>query len=290
LDRVRAALRTRHYSVRTEKAYVGWIRRFILFHGKRHPDVMAEADIAAFLSSLADPGHVSASTQNQALAALLFLYHVVLGRRLAWLGDLVHAQRPIRVPVVLTRDEARALLASLHDDYRIVGALLYGGGLRLLEALQLRIKDVDLERREIIVRDGKGRKDRRTVVPDVIVATVRDHLTVVRAQHDADVAAGAGAVQLPDALRRKYPAAPRQWAWQWLFPATRTYVDRETGEIRRHHLHETAVQRAVAAAARAAAITKRAPRRTPSATPLPPTSSKTATTSERSKSCSVTKT
>ena len=191
LDRVRTALRTRHYSVRTEKAYVGWIRRFILFHGKRHPDVMAEAEIAAFLSSLAGPGQVSASTQNQALAALLFLYHVVLGRSLAWLGDLVHAQRPVLLPVVLTRDEARLLLANLRGDVRVVGGLLYGGGLRLLEALQLRIKDVDLERREIIVRDGKGRKDRRTVVPDVLVVPLREHLTVVRARHDADLAAGA---------------------------------------------------------------------------------------------------
>ena len=258
LERVRTALRTRHYSVRTEKAYVGWIRRFILFHGKRHPDEMAEAEIAAFLSNLADPGRVSASTQNQALAAVLFLYQAVLGRRLAWLGDLVHAKRPVRLPVVLTRAESRALLDALRGPYRLVGGFLYGGGLRLLEALQVRIKDVDLERRQIHVRAGKGRKDRRTVIPEALIASLREHIARVRAQHQADLAAGHGSVALPGAIRRKYPGAPREWAWQWLFPATRTYLDAQTGELRRHHLHESAVQRAVAAAARAAGISKHA--------------------------------
>jgi integron integrase len=258
LDRVRIALRTRHYSVRTEKAYVAWIRRFILFHGKRHPDALGESEIAAFLSNLADPGHVSASSQNQALAALLFLYGQVLDRRLAWMGDLVHAKRPKRVPIVLTRGECRALLARLASPYQIVGGLLYGGGLRLLEALHLRIKDVDLERREILVRDGKGRKDRRTVLPTALLASLNRHIASARTLHDRDLALGPshGAVELPDALRRKYPSAPRQWVWQWLFPATRTYVHTETGEVRRHHLHESAVQRAVAAAARAAGIAK----------------------------------
>ena len=258
LDRVRAALRTRHYSPRTEKAYVGWIRRFILFHGKRHPEEMAEREIAAFLSSLADPGRMSASTQNQALASLLFLYQTVLCRPLAWMGDLVHAKRPARLPVVLTRAESHALVDNLTGPHRIVGGLLYGGGLRLLEALQLRIKDVDLERREILVRDGKGRKDRRTVVPEALIAPLREHIAAVRAQHLADLAAGNGAVALPDALCRKYPRAPREWTWQWLFPATRSYLDAKTGELRRHHLHETAVQRVVAAAARAAGISKHA--------------------------------
>ena len=258
LERVRTALRTRHSTARTEKAYVGWIRRFILFHGKRHPDDMAEREIATFLSSLADPGRVSASTQNQALAAVLFLYQAVLGRQLAWLGDLVHAKRPARLPVVLTRAESRALLDALKGPYRLVGGLLYGGGLRLLEALQLRIKDVDLERREIHVRDGKGRKDRRTVIPEALIAPLREHIARVRAQHQEDLVAGNGAVALPGALRRKYPGAPREWAWQWLFPATRSYVDGQTGELRRHHLHESAVQRVVAAAARAAGISKQA--------------------------------
>jgi integron integrase len=258
IERVRTALRTRHYSARTETAYVGWIRRFILFHGKRHPDTLAEPEIAAFLSSLAQPGGVSASTQNQALAALLFLYQAVLGRQLAWLGDLVHAKRPARLPVVLTRNEALSLLENLDGPYRIVGGLLYGGGLRLLEALRLRIKDVDLERREILVRDGKGRRDRPAVMPERLVVPVREHQAAVRAQHQADLTRGGGhgTVELPDALRRKFPSAPREWGWQWLFPATRTYFHPETGETRRHHLHESAVQRAVAAAARAAAIAK----------------------------------
>ena len=219
---------------------------------------MAEPEIAAFLSSLADPGGVSASTQNQALAAVLFLYQAVLGRRLAWLGDLVHAKRPVRLPVVLTRTEARALLDGLKGPYRLVGGFLYGGGLRLLEALQLRIKDIDLERREIHVRDGKGCKDRRTVVPEALLAPLREHMVGVRAQHQADLAAGHGAVALPGAIRRKYPGAPREWAWQWLFPATRSYVDAQTGQLRRHHLHESAVQRAVASAARAAGVSKHA--------------------------------
>jgi integron integrase len=258
LDRVRTALRSRHYSVRTEMAYVGWIRRFIIFHGKRHPDRLAEPEIAVFISTLADPGKVAASTQNQALAALLFLYRVVLGRRLAWLGELVHAKRPTRLPVVLTRSESRALLDNLAGPYQVIGGLLYGGGLRLLEALTLRIKDVDIERREILVRDGKGRNDRRTVVPETLVTALRAHIAQVRVQHEADVAAGNGAVELPDALHRKYPNAPRDWAWQWLFPATRSYLHADTGKLRRHHLHETAVQRSIAAAARAAGINKHA--------------------------------
>jgi integron integrase len=258
LDRVRTALRTRHYSVRTEAAYVAWIRRFILFHGKRHPAELAEPEIAAFISRLAEVDRVSASTQNQALAALLFLYQVVLGRKVEWLGDLVHAKRPVRLPVVLTRAESRALLDRLEVPYSIVGGLLYGGGLRLLESLRLRIKDVDVESREIHVRDGKGGKDRRTMVPDALIASLRVHIAAVRERHQNDLAAGAGAVALPDALRRKYPAAPREWPWQWLFPATRTYVDRHTAEVRRHHLHETAVQRAVAVASRAAGIAKHA--------------------------------
>lgn len=191
LDRVRIALRTRHYSMRTEKAYVGWIRRFILFHGKRHPQDLAEPQIAAFLSSLADPGRASASSQNQALAALLFLYGQVLGRELAWMGDIVHAKRPQRLPVVLTREESRSLLANLAGPYWIVGGLLYGGGLRLLEALQLRIKDVELDRREILVRDGKGRKDRHTVLPEALVSPLGDHLAAIRLQHERDLAAGA---------------------------------------------------------------------------------------------------
>ncbi|HJX53417.1 MAG TPA: integron integrase [Polyangia bacterium] len=255
LDQVRRGLRARHYSVRTEKAYVGWIRRFILFHGKRHPEAMAEAEIGAYLSSLAE-AKVSSSTQNQALAALLFLYQQVLGRELEWLGNLVHAKRPTRVPVVLGREEARDLLARLDGTPWLVCCFLYGGGLRLLEALQLRVKDIDLDRREIIVRRGKGQKDRRTVLPDVLVNPLRSHLAVVHTQHDGDISLGAGTVALPDALDRKYPNASREWIWQWVFPATRTYTDPVTQEVRRHHLHESVIQRAVRKAAVAARISK----------------------------------
>jgi integron integrase len=256
LDRVRASLRAQHYSVRTERAYVGWIRRFVLFHDKRHPETLGEPEIGAFLSHLACEAQVSSSTQNQALASLLFLYQVVLGRELQWLGGMVHAKRPAHVPVVLNRDEVRALLAGLDGPVKVVASFLYGGGLRLLEALRLRVKDVDFDRREVVVRRGKGQKDRHTVLPDALVEPLRQQLLAVRAQHADDLAAGAGAVDLPEALHRKYPSAPRELGWQWIFPATRPYVDRATGETRRHHLHETVIQREVRRAARAAGITK----------------------------------
>src|SRR4051794_34887595 len=218
LDQVRESLRARHYSPRTEKAYVGWIRRFILFHDKRHPDTMSEVEIGAFLSSLASDAQVSASTQNQALAALLYLFQQVLGREVAWLGNLVHAKRPNHVPVVLRREEARDVLGRLSGPSWLVGCLLYGGGLRLLEALHLRVKDVDLQRREITVRRGKGRKDRHTVLPSALVEPLRAHLAAVQTQHQQDLEQGAGAVALPEALARKYPQAVRQWPWQWISP------------------------------------------------------------------------
>jgi integron integrase len=256
LDRLRVALRTLHYSARTEKAYVGWVRRFILFHGKRHPETMRELEIGAFLSSLATEAKVSASTQNQALAALLFLYQEVLGQELQWIGDLVHAKRPAHVPVVLTPAEALSLLAGLTGPTALVGRLLYGAGLRLLEALRLRVKDVDFDRREIVVRRGKGQKDRHTVLPGKLIDPLREHLEIVRGWHTADVEDGRGFVELPDSLRRKYPSAPQEWPWQWVFPATRTYVDAETSETRRHHLHETVVQKEIRRAAIAARIPK----------------------------------
>ncbi|MDB4980421.1 MAG: Integron integrase IntIPac [Myxococcales bacterium] len=256
LERVSAAIRARHYARRTERAYVGWIRRFILFHGKRHPNELAGPEITEFLTSLAVERHVSASTQNQALAALLFLYKEVLDRDLPWLGPLVHAKRPARLPVVLSRAEVAALLKELGETARLIGCLLYGSGLRLLECLQLRIKDVDIARKEIRIRDGKGRKDRVTVLPMGIVPDLIAHIERTRLQHQSDLAAGAGFIALPDALRAKYPNAPREWQWQWLFPASRTYVDRRTGERRRHHRHESAVQRDVKLAARAAGIPK----------------------------------
>jgi integron integrase len=258
LDRVRTALRTRHYSRRTETAYVGWIRRFILFHKKRHPSEMAAPEVGAFVSHLATVSQTSASTQNQALAALLFLYKEVLGRELEWIGDLVHARRPQRLPVVLTRAEVADLLAHLEGPSRLIGSLLYGSGLRLLEALTMRVKDVDLGRRELTVRDGKGRKDRVTMVPESLIDGLTAHLAGVRRQHELDLKRGAGNVELPDAIARKYPGASRDWIWQWVFPASRRYTAPMSGEVRRHHVHETVVQRAVRSASRAARIPKMA--------------------------------
>jgi integron integrase len=246
----------RHLSPRTETAYRGWIRRFILFHRKRHPDTMGASEVSAFLSSLATAGRVSASTQNQALAALLFLYATVLGRTLPWMDDLVRAKRPERLPVVLTRGEVCSILQRLGGPTSLVAGLLYGSGLRLLEALELRVKDLDLDRREIHLRDGKGRKDRRTMIPEAMRDRLTRHLEAVRAQHDADLAAGLGTVSVPDAIAVKYPAAPREWRWQWVFPATRHYRERGTDRRLRHHLHETVIQRAIRAAAIDADITK----------------------------------
>jgi integron integrase len=243
MDRVRSAVRLRHLSRRTERAYAGWIKRFILFHGKRHPQEMGAAELTAFLSSLAVDHHVSASTQNQALAALLFLCQVVLEQSLPWLDGMVHAKRPARLPVVLNRDEVRQILERLDGAPGLVCRLLYGGGLRLLEALSMRAKDIDFAKREITVRDGKGRKDRVTVLPLSLVAPLEKELARVREQHRRDIDAGAGWVVLPDALDIKYPTAGRDWSWQWIFPATRTYVDPASGQQRRHHLHETVIQR-----------------------------------------------
>ena len=258
LDQLAAALRVRHYSPRTVKAYIAWVRRYVIFHGKRHPRELGAVEVGAFLSSLATEGNASASTQNQALAALVFLYRHLLGIDVGWLDDLVRAQRPHRLPIVLTREEVRALLAQLGGVHRLMASLLYGAGLRLLECAQLRIKDIDFPRLEVRVRDGKGRKDRVTVLPRQLVPPLAEHLRRVVAQHERDLAQGAGNVELPDNLRRKLPGASRDPAWQWLFPATRIYVDRETGERRRHHFHESALQHAVAAASRAARLTKRA--------------------------------
>lgn len=256
LDRVRGILRGRHYSPRTEESYVAWIRRFILFHGKRHPDDLGELEITAFLSALATERHVSAATQNQALAALLFLYQRVLNRDIAWLTGVVHAKRPERLPVVLSRGEIAAVLSRMKGIEQLCASLIYGAGLRLLEALQLRVKEIDFAGQQLIVRDGKGRKDRFTLLPSSLQPALRTHLEKVRDQHQADLSAGAGFVQLPDALRIKYPAAPQEWSWQWAFPATRHYVDSNTAERRRHHLHETVIQRAVRRAALEAGIPK----------------------------------
>ena len=257
LDRMRAAMRLRHYSPRTEDAYCSWVRRYVRFHGLRHPETLDGAAIQAFLEDLATTHRVSASTQNQALAALLFLYVDILGRPPELSGHFVRGRRPERLPVVLTQGEVTAVLARMGGAPWLMASLLYGAGLRLMECATMRVKDLDLDRREIRLRDGKGRKDRVTPVPRRLVEPLREHLAGVRQQHDADVAAGAGFVALPDALARKYPAAAREWAWQWVFPATRGYTDPETGERRRHHLHETVLQRAVREAALAAGLSKR---------------------------------
>ena len=227
LDRVRQAIEARHYGRRTEKAYVHWIKRYIFFHGKRHPAEMGTAEVTAFLTSLAVQSKVAASTQNQALSALLFLYREVLGVELPWLDDVVRAKRPLHLPVVLTRDEVRAILQRLDGVPRLMAILLYGAGLRLLECCRLRVKDVDFAMNQITVRDGKGQKDRPTMLPAAVKAELAAHLERVRAQHQADLRRGAGWVELPGALMRKYPNAGREWGWQWVFPATRFYVDRE---------------------------------------------------------------
>jgi integron integrase len=255
LDQVREAIRVRHYSRRTEQAYIGWIRRFIVFHHKRHPSELGEPEVTAFISDLAAKG-VSASTQNQALSAVLFLFEVVLGRRLAWMNGIVRAQRPIRLPVVLSREEVSLLLSHLRGAVWLMASLMYGAGLRLLECVELRVKDINFDRGELTVRDGKGGKDRVTMLPASLKEPLRDHLTRVNMQHERDLAARCGSVALPGALSIKYPNAPFEWGWQWVFPATRFYVDGSTGTRRRHHLHESVLQRAVKEAARTANISR----------------------------------
>ena len=258
LDRVRTAARLRHYSRRTEAAYVAWIRRYIFFHGKRHPAEMGAAEVTGFLSSLAVDSHVAASTQNQALGALLFLYRDVLELDLPWLDGVVRAKRPERLPVVLTREEVAAILLPLTGVPRLMASLLYGSGLRLLECCRLRVQDIDFARNQIVVRGGKGDKDRVTMLPASVKTDLARHLQTVRAQHERDLQQGAGWVELPTALARKYPNAGREWVWHWVFPATRPYRHPETGQWRRHHLHESVLQRVVKDAARRAGIPKRA--------------------------------
>jgi integron integrase len=250
------AIRVRHYSRRTEDAYTHWIRRFVVFHGKRHPDELGNREISLFLASLATDGQVAASTQNQALSALLFLYTKVLQRDVGAVDRPV-AKVPVRVPVVLTVNEVRLVLRQLSGVPRLVAALLYGAGVRLQECLELRIKDVDFERRELTIRRGKGQKDRRVMLPEALSAPLGHHLEGVRAQHQRDLAAGFGRVALPEALDRKYPNAATEWLWQFVFPAGRICKDPKYGAPSRFHLHESAIQRAVTVAARTAGVTKR---------------------------------
>ena len=258
LDRIRMAVRTRHYSIRTEEAYVMWAKRFILFHGKKHPSAMGAEEINAFLTHLAVERNVAASTQAQALSALLFLYKDVLGENVGWLDDVVRASKPRRLPVVFTQAEVAPVLGGMQSVERLIAELLYGTGLRVIEAVRLRVKDVDFERGEILVRDGKGRKDRRTILPRSLAGRLRDHLQGVRSLHDGDLEAGYGSVYLPEALSRKYVRAARAWAWQYVFPARRLSVDPRSGERRRHHLDERQVQSAFAEALRKSGVAKAA--------------------------------
>jgi integron integrase len=256
LDQVRSAMRLRHYSYRTEQQYVSWIRRFILFHNRRHPMEMGGPEVEAFLSHLATDRDVSASTQAQALASLLFLYRAVLELDLPWMSGIVRARRPRHVPVVLTRSEVRRVLAQLPGVYGLLGGLLYGAGLRLTEGLCLRVKDMDLERRLVIVRNGKGAKDRITVLPVQLTDPLRQHLVQVRAAHELAIQQGYGGVDLPHALAVKYPRAHLEWGWQFVFPAPRPSRDPRTGAWRRHHLYPDTFQRHVKYALHRAHITK----------------------------------
>lgn len=257
LDLVRETLRLKHYALRTEEAYVQWIRRFILFHNKRHPREMGMPEIRAFLAHLATEEHVAASTQTQALSALLFLYRHVLYQELDPLDlDAIRAQKPKRLPTVLTRAEVQRVLAQMTGIHLLMARLLYGSGLRLMECLRLRVKDVDFELHQITVRDGKGAQDRVTLLPESVIPALRDQLTHGRALHEQDLANGYGCVFLPDALERKYPNACKEWGWQYVFPSERISRDPRGEMLRRHHLDESGLQKAVRAAAKAAGIAK----------------------------------
>ena len=256
LDQMRTEIRVRHYSIRTEEAYIDWVRRYILFHNKRHPKELGAEEVRDFLNYLAVDRKVSASTQNQAKSALLFLYRKVLGIQLPWLDEVIAAKTSRRLPVVLTQVETRRLLNAMSGTMGLVASLLYGTGMRLLEGLRLRVKDVEFMRREIIVREGKGNKDRITVLPENLILLLKTHLEKVKMLHERDLEAGFGEVYLPESLARKYPSAPKSWAWQYVFPSPVRSIDPRSGVERRHHIYEASVQRAVREAARLAEIHK----------------------------------
>jgi len=256
LDHVRDVLRVNHYSVRTEEAYVGWIRRFILYHNKKHPQEMGALEVELYLTHLAVGEKVSPSTQKQALNALVFLYHRVLQKPLGQFRDISRPKKPQRRPLVLSKNEVERILRVMSGTHQLIATLLFGTGMRLLECLRLRVKDVDLALNQIVVRDGKGWKDRVTMLPQRIKPDLEKHLARVREIHLRDVASGSGRVYLPDALERKFPRANREWAWQYVFPAATLSTDPRTGQCRRHHLHENSVQKAVHNAVRLAGIAK----------------------------------
>jgi integron integrase len=256
LDQVREVIRLRHYSIRTEQAYVQWIRRFITFHGRRHPREMGAQELTAFLSDLAVQSNVAASTQNQALHAILFLYRDVLKIDMPWLERVQRAKKPQRLPVVFTRDEVKALLAQLQGTKWLMAMLTYGSGLRLLECLRLRVKDVDFYYRQLLIRDAKGQKDRVTMLPNSLIDPLRTHLARVRQLHEVDLRDGYGRVYLPHALAAKYSNADREWGWQYVFPSSRRSIDPRSGTERRQHAPEDALQRAVKMAIRRSGIVK----------------------------------
>ncbi|MDO8891543.1 MAG: integron integrase [Sulfurimicrobium sp.] len=258
LDLVRDKIRVKHYSIRTETQYVQWIKRFIFFHGKRHPRELGAAQVEAFLTHLAVVGNVAASTQNQALSALLFLYREVLEVELPWLDNVTRAKQPQRLPVVLTRNEVRVVLDRMAGVYGLMASLLYGTGMRLMECVRLRVKDVDFERGEILIRDGKGAKDRVTMLPSLVVPALQAHLRQRRALFEDDARAGKVLVYLPDALAKKYPGAQMEWGWQYVFPSGSFSVDPRSGVERRHHLDEKLLQRAMKKAVQASGMAKMA--------------------------------
>lgn len=256
LDQVRDKIRVKHYSIRTETQYLQWIKRFILFHHKRHPKDMGAAEVEAFLSHLAVEGNVSASTQNQALSALLFLYREVLAIELPWLDDVVRAKKPQRLPSVLNRGEVALVLERMEGTYSLMARLLYGTGMRLMECCRLRVKDIDFGQREILIRDGKGAKDRVTMLPETLVSDLQAHLVKRRRLYEDDLGKGMAEVFLPDALAKKYPNAPTEWAWQYVFPSGSYSVDPRSGHERRQHIDEKLLQRAMKKAVTASGITK----------------------------------
>ena len=256
LNRVRDKIRLKHYSIRTEQAYTDWIKRFVLFHKKRHPTDMGAAEVEEFLTHLAVAGKVSASTQNQAKSALLFLYREVLAMELPWLDEVAKAKSAKRLPVVLTVAETLRLLDRMDGTAGLIARLLYGSGMRVMEGARLRVKDIDFERCELIVREGKGNKDRVTMLPQSLVASLKLHLARVKALHQEELSVGLGEVYMPFALSRKYPSAGREWHWQYVFPAAKRSVDPRSGIERRHHVSDQSVQRAVRQAARDAGLNK----------------------------------
>jgi len=256
LDQVRDVIRKKHYSIRTEEAYVEWIKRFIFFHGKRHPKDMGEKEISQYLSYLASHRNVAASTQNRALNAIVFLYKQVLGVELGDFGQFERAKKPKKLPVVMTKAEVSSVLTAMPEAYLLPAKLLYGCGLRLLECVRLRVKDIDFGQNQVMVRDGKGMKDRSTMLPEQLKPLLADHLRRIKLIHDKDIADGFGEVYLPFALARKYPEAERRWGWQYVFPSMQMSIDPRSGKMRRHHIDESGVQKAVRRAAQTAGIVK----------------------------------